>query len=101
MIKEHDTVVLLDDLDQHGLEAGDIGAVVHCYPGDQGYEVEFVTFSGQTAALVTICERRSPSGTGRDAQELRNIVHALSGGGCRSRAAHSPVCVSPAQDPPL
>jgi len=54
MIKEHDTVVLLGDLDQHGLEAGDVGAVVHCYPDGQGYEVEFVTFSGQTAALVTI-----------------------------------------------
>jgi len=48
-----DTVVLLHDLPEHGLKAGDLGAVVELYPPD-GIEVEFVTASGRTTALVTL-----------------------------------------------
>jgi hypothetical protein len=53
-MKEHETVVLMHDLPEHKLEAGDLGAIVHCYSEGVAYEVEFVTFSGQTAALVTL-----------------------------------------------
>ena len=48
-----DTVVLARDLPQHGLCAGDLGAVVEVYEPD-GLEVEFVTASGKTQALVTL-----------------------------------------------
>ncbi len=48
-----DTVVLVRDLPAHGLRAGDLGAVVETYPPD-GLEVEFVTASGRTTALVTL-----------------------------------------------
>ncbi|HEV8337908.1 MAG TPA: DUF4926 domain-containing protein [Candidatus Polarisedimenticolia bacterium] len=48
-----DTVVLIRDLPAHGLKAGDLGAVVELYPPD-GLEVEFVTASGRTTALVTL-----------------------------------------------
>ena len=48
-----DTVVLVRDLPAHGLKAGDLGAVVEIYPPD-GLEVEFVTASGRTTALVTL-----------------------------------------------
>jgi hypothetical protein len=48
-----DTVVLVRDLPEHGLKAGDLGAVVEVYPPD-GLEVEFVTASGRTTALVTL-----------------------------------------------
>lgn len=48
-----DTVVLVRDLPEHGLKAGDLGAVVEVYPQD-GLEVEFVTASGRTTALVTL-----------------------------------------------
>ena len=48
-----DTVVLVRDLPEHGLRAGDLGAVVEVYPPD-GLEVEFVTASGRTTALVTL-----------------------------------------------
>ncbi len=54
MLKEHDIVVLAQDYPSHGLRAGDIGAIVHVYPGAKAYEVEVVTFSGKTAALVTL-----------------------------------------------
>ena len=48
-----DTVVLVRDVPEHGLRAGDLGAVVEVYPPD-GLEVEFVTASGRTTALVTL-----------------------------------------------
>lgn len=48
-----DTVVLEADLPEHGLRAGDIGAVVEVY-GDEGVEVEFVTGAGRTQALVSL-----------------------------------------------
>ena len=51
--KRLDTVVLVRDLPDHGLCAGDLGAVVELYPPD-GLEVEFVTASGRTTALVTL-----------------------------------------------
>lgn len=48
-----DTLVLARDLPQHGLRAGDLGAVVEVYEPD-GLEVEFVTASGKTQALITL-----------------------------------------------
>ena len=48
-----DTVVLNRDMPEHGLRAGDLGAVVEVY-GEHGLEVEFVQASGQTKALVTL-----------------------------------------------
>ena len=53
--KPLETVVLDRDLPRHGLRRGDLGAVVHVYPPD-GLEVEFVTASGRTQALVTLRE---------------------------------------------
>ncbi|HEX5053450.1 MAG TPA: DUF4926 domain-containing protein [Planctomycetota bacterium] len=48
-----DTVVLDRDLPDHGLRRGDLGAVVEVYEPD-GLDVEFVTASGKTEALVTL-----------------------------------------------
>ena len=52
-ISELDTVVLTADLPRHGLKKGDVGAVVEVYSPD-AVEVEFVTASGRTQALVTL-----------------------------------------------
>jgi hypothetical protein len=51
--KQLDTVVLDRDLSEHGLRRGDLGAVVEIYEPD-GLEVEFVTASGKTEALVVL-----------------------------------------------
>ncbi len=51
-----DTIVLDRDLPDHGLRRGDLGAVVEVYEPD-GLEVEFVTASGRTAALLTLSVR--------------------------------------------
>ena len=56
MVKELDTVVLTHSIKEHGLEGGDIGAVVHCYPEGTAFEVEFVTAEGKTIALLTLDE---------------------------------------------
>src|SRR5713101_1136679 len=48
-----DTIVLDRDLPDHGLRKGDLGAVVQLYEPD-GLEVEFVTASGRTAAVLTL-----------------------------------------------
>jgi hypothetical protein len=50
---ELDTVVLKIDMPSHGLKTGDVGAVVQVYSED-AVEVEFVTASGRTQALVTL-----------------------------------------------
>ena len=59
--KELDTVVLRRDLPEQGLRTGDLGAVVQVY-SDEAIEVEFVTASGRTQALVTL-----------NAQDVRSV----------------------------
>jgi len=48
-----DTVVLDRDLPEQGLCSGDLGAVVQVFEPD-GLDIEFVTASGKTQALVTL-----------------------------------------------
>lgn len=52
-MKELETVVLLNDLPEHGLKAGDIGTVVLTHRDGAGFEVEFATLGGDTVAVVT------------------------------------------------
>ena len=54
MIKEHERVVLTAGVAAEGLEAGDVGTVVHVYRDGRAYEVEFTTLAGKTAAVVTL-----------------------------------------------
>ena len=70
MIKELDPVVLTKSLPEAGLQTGDVGWVVMVHAEGTGYEVEFVTLSGDTIAVVTV-----PSGAIRAVQD-REIAHA-------------------------
>ena len=54
MIRELDTVVLAHDIEEHGLEPGDVGTVVHSYSDGTAFEVEFVTAEGKTVAVLTL-----------------------------------------------
>ena len=54
MIREHDCIVLTDDIPAEGLQSGDVGTLVHIHPNAAAYEVEFVTLTGKTAAVVTV-----------------------------------------------
>ena len=63
MIKELDPVVLAKSLPEHGLQTGDVGWVVMVHAAGAGYEVEFVTLTGETVSVVTV-----PANTVRSAQ---------------------------------
>ncbi len=54
MIKEHDRVVLTQDLASEKLTAGDVGTVIHVYRGGEAFEVEFVSLGGETVAIATL-----------------------------------------------
>jgi len=54
MIAELESVVLMVDLPEHGLRAGDIGTVVLTHRDGEGYELEFTTLEGKTLAVVTL-----------------------------------------------
>jgi hypothetical protein len=54
--KTLDVVVLDKELPELGLRRGDLGTIVHVYEPD-GLEVEFVTASGKTEALLTLSFR--------------------------------------------
>lgn len=54
MIAELDRVVLVEDLPEYHLEAGDIGTIVLVHDNSAGYEVEFVTLDGETVAVTTV-----------------------------------------------
>ena len=53
-MQELERVALTEDLPQHGLKIGDIGMILHIYADHKGYEVEFVTLSGELIALVSV-----------------------------------------------
>jgi hypothetical protein len=74
MIEEFDTVVLLQDLEEHGLEQGDIGAVVHRYHGGEAFEVEFVTGEGETVGVFTLDQKDIRRMEGREILHARTLV---------------------------
>jgi hypothetical protein len=69
-----DTVVLVRDLPEHGLKSGDLGAVVEVYPPD-GLEVEFVTASGRTTALITLKSTDVRPISDSDLVAVRSLSH--------------------------
>ncbi len=54
MYKELDTIVLQENIANEHLQKGDVGTIVAVYADGKGFEVEFVTYSGETVALVTL-----------------------------------------------
>lgn len=74
MIKEHERIVLNVDVPAEGLEAGDVGTVVHVYRDGLAYEVEFTTLDGNTAAVVTVeAPQVRPVGK-RDITHARELI---------------------------
>jgi hypothetical protein len=67
-----DTVVVTTDLPSHGLKRGDIGAVVQVYSPD-AVEVEFVTASGHTQAVVTLRTNQIRPVGSRDLLSVRQL----------------------------
>ena len=53
-IQEHDSVVLSRPLPEHGLQIGDVGAIVFVHCNNEAYEVEFITGDGNTVGVMTL-----------------------------------------------
>jgi hypothetical protein len=73
MIKEHDIVVLTEDVPEESLTAGDVGTVVHIHNNGEGYEVEFMTFTGQTIALAPLLARQVRPVSKHDVSHVREL----------------------------
>jgi hypothetical protein len=76
MIKEHDCVILTQDLPDNGLVAGDIGTVVHIHQSGDGYEVEFMTLAGETLAVTTLLPSRLRPIARHDVAHVRELTPA-------------------------
>jgi Domain of unknown function (DUF4926) len=72
-LKEHERVVLLTPLAAEGLEAGDVGTIVHVYRDGLAYEVEFVTLDGHTRAVATVEAQHVRRVTRQDMTHTREI----------------------------
>jgi hypothetical protein len=53
-IREHERAVLTAPVPATGLVAGDVGTIVHVYPGAAAFEVQFLMLDGSTAAVATV-----------------------------------------------
>ena len=76
MTAELETVVLKSDLPEHGLEAGDVGTIVHIYPGEAAYEVEFLVADGDTIAVLTLSKGDVRPLEGREILHVRKLASA-------------------------
>lgn len=67
---ELETIILTHDMPGHGLKKGDLGAVVMVHGKGEAGEVEFVTATGRTVALLTL--------TSADVRSVKNndVLHA-------------------------
>ena len=74
MIKEHERVVLTAPVPAEGLEAGDVGTVVHIYRDGLAYEVEFTMLEGRTAAVVTLESNQVRPVTKREITHARELA---------------------------
>lgn len=73
MIQELDQIVLTTDLTEHGLRAGDIGTVVLAHQGGAGYEVEFMTLTGETLAVTSLYAEQVRPIAQREIAHVRNL----------------------------
>jgi len=74
--QELQAVVLNRDLPEQGLRKGDLGAVVQIYEPD-GLEVEFVSASGKTEALVTLNEADVRAVADGDLMAVRQLERSV------------------------
>ena len=73
-MKELDTVVLKRAMPEYGLEAGDVGAIVHRH-APNAFEVEFVSGEGKTVAVVTLRSEDIRAFEAQDILHVRSLAH--------------------------
>lgn len=73
VLREHDRAVLTVDLREAGLQAGDVGTIVHIYGDEKAYEMEFVALDGHTTAVAAVEATQVRAVTPRDMTHTREI----------------------------
>ena len=73
MFKEHDQLVLIADISEKGLRAGDVGTIVHIHPEGRAFVVEFMALDGDTLAIATVLPSQTRPVTGQDITHARVI----------------------------
>ena len=73
MFKEHDRIVLTSGISAEGLEAGDVGTIVHVHRHGEAFEVEFLTLDGSTAAIATVLSSQARPVGNRDITHARQM----------------------------
>lgn len=76
MINEHERAVLVSDLPEQGLEAGDVGTVVSVHRGGKGYTLEFVNLAGDTIGIATVRANQVRAVSRRDITHVRELTAA-------------------------
>ncbi len=66
--------MLTADIPDDGLQARDVGTVVHIHRDGKAYEVDFVTLTGQTIAVATVWASRLRLVSGRDHSHVRELA---------------------------
>ena len=74
MIKEHNRIVLLKDLPEDGLQAGDVGTVIHIHRQGEAFEIEFMTLDGGTVAVITLLSSQIRAVSKRDIAHVRELA---------------------------
>ena len=73
MFIEHKQIVLVDDIPAKGLEAGDVGTIVHIHPGGKAFVVEFMTLDGDTMVIATVLPSQARPVTAQDITHARTV----------------------------
>jgi len=73
MIKEYEQVVLIEDLPEYGLKAGDLGTVVMIHGEQAGYELEIFSADGRTLDVVSVEAAQVRPVNRRDVLHVREI----------------------------
>lgn len=89
MINEHDPIRLTVDLPEHGLKAGDTGAVVHVFEPDTSFLVEFFAPDGDTIDVIHI-EREQIRPETPDEIPPPPVVHQLTDDGIAVLTLNNP-----------
>jgi Domain of unknown function (DUF4926) len=76
MMREHERVVLKSPIPDKGLEAGDVGTVIHIYRDGEAYEIEFVALDGHTVPVTTVESSQVRPVTPDEIPHARELVAA-------------------------
>ena len=74
MFREHERIVLITDILEEGLVAGDVGTIVHIHPREEAFVVEFMALDGNTIAIATVLPSQARLVTDKDITHAREMT---------------------------